>query len=364
MAPSLDVQIRDLVALTQNLAEVTNTFAGVKGFVADTHIAHSNWPAGGWGAASAYKKASSTAEDAADAVRSASDATAKNLDAVARHYAGAEYHSSITHGAAPNLRPGANHGSRITATNVARMATPTAEFAIAAQLTFLLLRARDSVKIFARPTGTLPVYLVVDAMTVEPNIRESGPFREARDTWRAIAESNIKPLRDELEKLVPIPTWDGEAAASFDAHMSNRFLPALNELESLAGSMGDLCDEMAAGMDRINGQWLGLLIKTALQLVIINLVPLPYRPMFALAAVLLFVANVSYLYSKMSGWFDGKAAAVAKLEQQAGQLAKDCFDESQALEDKRNLLNPRFTMVSENWSSDDWAQNWHYKAAP
>jgi hypothetical protein len=364
MAPSLEVQIRDLVALTQNLAETTNTFVGIKGFVADTHIAHSNWPAAGWDAASAYKKASSTAEDAAGAVRSASDSTAKNLDAVAHHYAGAEYHSSLKPGSPPNLSPGANYGSRITAENVARYSIPPTELAIAAQLTFMLLRARDSVKLTARPTGMLPVYLVVDAMTVEPNIRESGPFREARDTWRAIAESNIKPLRDELGKLVPIPTWDGEAADSFDAHMSNRFLPALNELESLAGSMGDLCDEMAAGMDRINGQWLGLLIKTALQLVIINLVPLPYRPMFSLAAVLLFVANVSYLYAKMRGWFSGKAAAVAKLEEQTRRLAADCFDDSQALEDKRNLLNPRFTMVSENWSSDDWAKNWHYKAAP
>jgi hypothetical protein len=193
MAPSLEVQIRDLVALTRNLAETTNTFVGIKGFVADTHIAHSNWPAAGWDAASAYKKASSTAEDAAGAVRSASDSTAKNLDAVAQHYAGAEYHSSIKPGSPPNLSPGANYGSRITAENVARFSIPPTELAIAAQLTFMLLRARDSVKLTARPTGMLPAYLVSPARSV-PRVTPGTPSRRAissrcATTWESSCRS-------------------------------------------------------------------------------------------------------------------------------------------------------------------------------
>jgi hypothetical protein len=365
MAPSLDVQIRDLVALTQNLAEVTEAFAGIKGFVANAHIAHSNWPKAGWDAEHAYKKASSTAEDATDAVRGASDSTAKNLDAVARHYADAEYHSSIKPGSPLNLRPGANYGSRLTAENAARdLVIPLIEAGAATALTIRLLRARESLKLTARPTGMLPAFLAIDALFIEPNIRESGPFRSARDTWRAIADSNLKPLCDELGGLVPIRTWDGDAAAGFNAHMDARFLPALNELKSLAGSMGDLCDEMATGMDHINTLWLLMVIETTLQLLIINFIPLPMRFVMSYAALALFAVNVSNLYLTMSGRFSEMAATVAKLEGQASLLAADCFGDSQALDDKRNLLKPRFTMVSENWSSDDWAENWHYKAAP
>jgi hypothetical protein len=365
MAPSLDVQIRDLVALTQNLAEMTDTFASVKGFVAGTHIAYGNWPKAGHDAAHAYKKASSTAEDAADAVRGASDSTAKNLDAVARHYAGAEYHSSINPGSPPNLRHGAGYGSRTTAENLATVVVmPVAENVIAVALVARLWRTRELVKLTARPTGLLPAFLVIDALFIEPNIRESGPFRAARDTWRAIADSNLQPLCEKLGRIVPIRTWDGDAAASFNAHMDARFLPALNELKSLAGSMGDLCDEMAAGMDKINGLWLRMLIEMTFQLLLINLAPLPFRPIFSYAALVLFTFNVSYIYAKMSARFSEMAATMAKLEGQAGTLASDCFGDSQTLDDKRNLLNPRFTMVSDNWSSDDWAQNWHYKAAP
>jgi hypothetical protein len=35
---------------------------------------------------------------------------------------------------------------------------------------------------------------------------------------------------------------------------------------------------------------------------------------------------------------------------------------SRALEANRNLLNPHFTMVSENWSTEDRTRNWQYKA--
>jgi hypothetical protein len=362
MAPTLEVQIRDLVAMTQNLANVTNTFVGIKGFMADTHISLSNWPGAGWHTAGAYKKASSTAGDAAAAVQGASDSTAKNLDAVARHYADAEYHSSITPGAPPNTRRRANSGGGVTAGNAARLALPPMEVAIAGQLVLALSRARESVKLTARPTGLLSIFLAIDALVVEPNVREPGPFREARDTWRAIADSNINPLRGELERLVPIPAWEGDAVTSFNAHMRNRFLPALERLESLAKSMGDLCDEMASGMDEINKQWLALLIKTALKLLILDFTPLPYRPIVSTVILGLFLSDVIYLYWKMRNWFSGKAAAVEAMEKQAGELAADCFDDTQALEDNRNLLKPRFTMASDNWSKEDWAHNWQYKA--
>jgi hypothetical protein len=61
------------------------------------------------------------------AVHSASDSTAKNLDAVARHYADAEYHSSITPGAPLNTHRRANSGGSVTAGNVARLANPPIE---------------------------------------------------------------------------------------------------------------------------------------------------------------------------------------------------------------------------------------------
>jgi hypothetical protein len=362
MAPTLEVEVRDLVAMTQNLANVTNGFVGIKGFMADTHISLSNWPAVGWPTAGTYKQASSTAVDAADAVHGASDSTAKNLDDVARHYADAEYHSAIRPGAMPNTRPRANSGASVTLTNVSHMARPVMELGIAGQLLHRLSSAREQVKITARPTGLLAIFLAVDALVVEPNLRDSGPFREARDTWRAIAESNIKPLRDELGKHLPIQTWDGDAVASFNAHMGNRYLPALERLEALATSMGDLCDEMATGMDRINKLWLALLLKTAVKLVVIEFTPLPYRPIVSSVILGMFLADVIWLYVEMRSWFSGKAAAVKTMEQQAAELAADCFDDTQALEDNRNLLKPHFTMVSDRWTSADWAHNWHYKA--
>jgi hypothetical protein len=190
---------------------------------------------------------------------------------------------------------------------------------------------------------------------------QEGPFREARDTWHAIGTSNIKPLRDELSGLVPLRSWGGDAATSFDAHLRNRFLPALEGFESLARSMGDLCDEMAEGMDEINKQWLALLLKTSISLLLLSFVPLPYRPMLSLATATLFLTNVGFLYWKMGDWFSGKAEAVATLEKQAAALAADCFDDSQALDANRNLLNPHFTMVSDIWTSEDWAHNWQYK---
>lgn len=361
MAPTLDVQIRDLVAATQDLSEVTNAFVGIKGFIADTHISVSNWPIAAWGTAHAYKKASSTAEDAAAAVHGASDSTAKNLDAVARHYADAEYSSSVAPGSPPNTHRPGNSGADMTPGNSARILLSPMEL-IAGQLIRLVWSARESVRFAAGPTGLLPTILAIDAVAVEPNIREPGPFREARDTWRSIAENNVKPLRDELERHVPIQSWGGDAATAFNAHMRNRYLPALDELASLAGSMGDLCDEMADGMDRINRNWLILLLETAFQLAILSLVPLPYRPMFSIAVLGLFVGDVTYLYMKMRDWFSGKAAAVAKMEQRAKSLAEDCFDDSQALDASRNRLNPHFTMVSETWSREDWAYNWHYNA--
>jgi hypothetical protein len=362
MAPTLEVQVRDLVAVTQNLADVTNTFVGVKRFMADTHISLTNWPAAGWFTAGAYKQASSTAVNAADAVHGASDSTAKNLDAVARHYAGAEYHSAIRPAAPPNTRPRANSGAGVAVGNVPHLVVPVMEAGIATQLLRALSNAREQVKVTARPTGLLSIFLAVDALMVEPNLRDSGPFREARNTWRAITDGNIKPLRDELGKVLPIQTWDGEAVASFNAHLGKRFLPALERLESLATSMGDLCDEMASGMDQINKLWLALLMKTAFKLLILDFTPLPYRPLVSNVILGMFLADVIWVYWKMRSWFSGKAAAVTAMERQARELAADCFDDRQALENNRNLLNPHFTMVSDNWTSEDWAHNWHYKA--
>jgi hypothetical protein len=244
--------------------------------------------------------------------------------------------------------------------NVPRVALPLVELALAVGIIRQLSKARESVKLTARPTGLLPIFLLIDAVAIEPNIREADPFRKARNTWRAIAENNIKPLRGELEKLVPIKTWDGDAATSFNAHMRNRFLPAMEELESLAKSMGDLCDEMATGMDEINKEWLVLLIKTATELLMLSLVPLPSQPVLSNIVLGMFLVDVGYLCWKMRGWFSGKAAAVGKMEKQTRELAANCFDDTQALEDNRNLLRPHFTMAADNWSSEDWSHHWHY----
>jgi hypothetical protein len=357
MAPTLEVQIRDLVAMTRDLSGAANAFAGVERLVSDTHIATSNWPAAGWHAAGVYKEASSTARGAAGAVHAAGGSTAGNLDAVARHYAGAEYHSSVIPAAPPGAhRP--NSGSHLTPVNGARLSIAPAEGGIAVLLT--LAGARSSVKASARATGLLPIFLAVDALTIEPNIRDSGPFREARDTWRSIAGDTVRPLLGELDGLVPLRGWEGEAATNFDAHMRYRFLPALERFESLATSMGDLCDTMATGMDEINKQWLALLIKTSMSLLMLNFVPLPYRPMLSLATATLFVTNVGYLYWKLKSWFADKAVEVARLEKQAAALAADCFDDAQTLDTNRALLNPRFTMVSTDWTTEDWSRNWHY----
>ncbi|MDN3351331.1 hypothetical protein [Actinomadura sp. DC4] len=357
MAPTLEVEIRDLVTMTNDLAEVGTTFAGIKTLVSDTRIATSNWPAAGWHAADAYKSASSTAEQAAGAVSDASKATALNLDAVARHYAGAEYHSSITPSAPSNVGS-PNSGSRLTLNNGARLSMPVTEGAIAILL--VLAQARSSVKASARATGLLPYFLAVDATTIEPNIRESGPFREARDTWRSIAD--IKPLLSDLDALVPLRNWEGDAASGFDAHMLYNVLPVLDRFVSVAESMGDLCDEMAKGMDEINHQWLALLIKTSIHLLALNLIPLPYRLVFSIAAATLFATNVAILYWKMRSWYSAKSEAVHSMAAEAGALAVECFDETQTLDANRNLLNPRFTMVSDEWSAGDWLDNWRYKA--
>jgi hypothetical protein len=362
MAPTLDVQIRDLVTATRDLSWVANSFTGIKGYMADTHMSMGNWPLVAWGTAHAYKRAASTAEDAAAAVHGAGDSTAKNLDAVARHYADADYSSSIEPASSPDTYLPPNSGADTTSGNSARVLLTPTEL-LAGQLILLLRTARAQVKFAAGPAGVLPIVLSIDAVAIEPNIRDSGPFREVRDTWRTVAE-NIAGVRDVLEGHVPIQSWDGDAATSFNAHMRNRYLPALDELTSLAGSMGDLCDEMATGMDQINKSWLALLLETAIQLFILSLIPLPYRPLASIAVIGLFVGDATYLYMRMAEWFSEKAAAAADMEQQARKVAKDCFDDSQVLDDKRNLLNPRFTMVSAGWSSEDWNNNWHYKAAP
>lgn len=357
MAPTLDVEIRDLVVLTRDLVEVGDTCAALKEFVADAQIATSNWPAAGWGTAHAYKKASTTAADAMGAAHDAGTSTAESLDAVARHYAGAEYHSSLT-SAAPPPPPGSETG--LTSANGARLAFQATEGAVAGLLLLHLTRARASIGAAAGPVGLLPMVLAIDALTVEPNIREAGPFRDAGAKWNVIATKNIKPMREELSRIVPLRSWDGTAAASFNAHMRDRFLPALERLETLATSMGGLCDDMATGMEEINKQWLALLLKTTISLLLLNLVPLPYRPMFSIAAISGFIANVGWLYWKMRNWFSAKASDVAEIEKEAAALAADCFDDSQALEAKRNLLNPHFTMVSDTWSTDDWLHNWQY----
>ncbi len=360
MAPTLDVEIQDLVALTQTLSEVGNTFVGTERLVADTHIALLNWPQGGHQAAGAYEKAVSTVEDAAGAVRDASDSTARNLDAVAVHYADAEYHSSITPGTEPASRR-ANSGSSVTAENVGHMAFPIVELAGAGALLLAARRAQQSFRSAAGPE-LLAFFLLVDSIVITPNIRASGPFREARDTWHAITDANIQPALDRLTKLLPIQSWDGDAATAFNAHMRNHYLPALEQLRSLAKSMGDLCDQLAGAVDLINKWWVVIFLATIGALVAANLLPPPYRLILKFSAlVTLFLPNVYLITQKMEKLFSAKTEAIQAVEKQATELAAECFDNAQTLEANRNLLNPHFTMVADNWSSEDWTRNWHHK---
>lgn len=356
MAPVLEVNVRDLDTVTEEFVDVTRLLAAVKQYSGNATVASGNWPMAGWDAKAAYSAARSIVEEASGAARGGGEVIARSINTVARHYNEAEDNSIIT-ARPPRISPRPHSASEKTGGNKA-IAWDGYIFAGGGVTALIVLAsAGGMLKAISQPLGVVSLIMIADLMFVQPNVREPGPFREARDTWRIIAD-NIKPTREHLEKTLPLRSWEGAAASAFNKHMTTTWLPALQELESLARSMEELCNQVAAGLDRFNKIWLENIIGAVLGLIIGYAFPPGIRFYWAVLMAGSYLGRVAGLAWDMYRWFSTTAATSRTVQSRAGVLARQCFDNSQVLEDRRNRLRPQFIMVSKDWTDKDWTANW------
>lgn len=362
MAPKLDVAVRDLASAARHLGEITKLLEAVKQNIDDAQIDLLNWHmlACVTGLAGAYGKAQSVMGDATGAAESSGKAIAKSVDSVALHYAGAEYHSQILP-VSPRVYRKPHSGSVVTWPNFGIIA-PSA-LGAASGLGYIkgLMEARRTLDIVSKPLGIGSLILAIDSLIVAPNIRVSGPFKDASEIWGAAAD-NIESARRSLEKVFPVSSWEGVAADAFNDLMTRRWRPALEDLESLARSMRKYCDRLSAFTDKLNGLWLTLtMLTTGLLLPIVFLPPALKEPAAALVAVF-YIGLVEGAYRNIKDWFAKVAPAADAVRDRAKTLYDQCFDDAKLLENRRNRLRPHFTMVSDLWTNRDWAKNWHQTA--
>jgi uncharacterized protein YukE len=367
MAPGLDVELRELRDMAQDMVDTSTAFQTIGRFVSETKISELNWPKQAQNDAGAeYKSASSTIEEVAHAVQKASSSIALSLEDVLRYYDVNEEYSSVIKPSFPpssGERP-ASGKAFIAPLNVLPASAPYAEiFGTAALVLRRVRKARLMVTANARAIGPLAAFfLLVDGVHVSPNVRDPDPFAQVRDTWRVIADENVKFLRERLEGLLPIRAWDGDAAASFNQHMWEKFLPALEQLESVARSMSDLSAAIATGINDVNVLWLVLLTHIGVSLFIVRFYEFTSPVAFQLvitATILLYLVHIIAIIDRLNTWTDEMKERIWKIKAQADELAALCIDDTQTLDQQRNRVRPQFTMVSQDWSKQEWNTNWH-----
>jgi hypothetical protein len=297
-------------------------------------------------------------------VKAASNSTALNLQDVVHYYDANEFYSSVVPSSPPTTEVRSNSGaSWITPLNLPASLVHGSEFLGAALIVRHLYVARGVVNTNARLIGPLGAFfLFFDSILVTPNVRDWGPFEEVRDTWPVIADKKVKPLREGLQALLPIKTWEGDAASAFNLYMNGRFVSALERLESLSQSMGDLCDEVVSGIKQVDMSWLVLLVATGLQLLLVRFVINPVVQAFLVGALVAsYAGQVLSIRDRLTKWGNEMGAKIKEIKGEADDLAALCFDDAQALEKNRNRLQPQFMAGSAYWSKQEWDQNWHPK---
>jgi hypothetical protein len=365
MAPVLEADFKELMRLAQDFVDVSSAFEGIKNFISETHVSAMNWPVEARNAAATeYKNAASTAERAAGAVQAASNSVALNLQDVVHYYDANEYHSSVVPSSPPTTEVRANSGaSWITPMNAVALSAHEGGFGGAVLLLGHLYTARNVVNTNARLVGPMgAAILMINYILVTPNIRDWGPFEEVRDTWRAIADRNLKPMREGLQALLPIKTWEGEAASACNLYLKGKLVSAIERLEALSRSMGDLCDEVASGIKEIDGAWLSLLIVTGVELIALRLFVDPVAQILLVAVLVsTYLAQVLQITKRLNNWSHEMKAKIKEIQREADDLAALCLDDAQVLENNRNRLQPKFMVGSNYWSKQEWDQNWHPK---
>jgi hypothetical protein len=126
------------------------------------------------------------------------------------------------------------------------------DVAVHGALSLAVLTAGLTLAGVARESGSGAVAALVTTALAVPNLAPPGTFDEAAQEWHEVGKQ-LRGFHSELGNLVNSvaggnDSWEGPGADAFFSYVSNKLLPAADQLALCAESAGNSCSQLSSSL--------------------------------------------------------------------------------------------------------------------